>query len=184
MATWATVAAAALEGFRMYTSYLENDDGSFDSPFKPAAPARVPDVRAVHADPIPSTTVDDATFDGAGAGVSGANAVPSVPVGSSNDATVPMPRTLPVHAVVRFDDADALFPAALACLAVPLACLLAAFFPETVRPGRSHPQAPSEVRPKERPERASGTGCWTAAWIRPRCWTSRSSWRWRRGRAR
>ena len=143
MATWATVAAAALEGFRMYTSYLENDDGSFDSPFKPAAPARVPDVRA-GLDPIPSTTGDDATFDGGGAGVlsAGANAVPSVPAGSSNDATVdPMPRTLPVHAVVG-SNADALFPAALACLAVPLACLLAAFFlpklfgPDVLTPGR------------------------------------------------
>ena len=143
VATWATVAAAALEGFRMYTSYLENDDGSFDSPFKPAAPARVPDVRA-GLDPIPSTTGDDATFDGGGAGVlsAGANAVPSVPAGSSNDATVdPMPRTLPVHAVVG-SNADALFPAALACLAVPLACLLAAFFlpklfgPDVLTPGR------------------------------------------------
>ena len=72
----------------------------------------------------------------------GANAVPSVPAGSSNDATVdPMPRTLPVHAVVG-SNADALFPAALACLAVPLACLLAAFFlpklfgPDVLTPGR------------------------------------------------
>ena len=127
VATWATVAAAALEGFRMYTSYLENDDGSFDSPFKPAEPARVPDVTAVHADPIPST-LGDATFDG---GTPAVNAVPTnaVPVGSSNDATDPMPvHSLPVHAVVGSTNADALFPAALACLAVPLACLLAAFF--------------------------------------------------------
>uniref|UniRef100_A0A7S0KTG9 Zinc permease family n=1 Tax=Micromonas pusilla TaxID=38833 RepID=A0A7S0KTG9_MICPS len=131
VATWATVAAAALEGFRMYTSYLENDDGSFDSPFKPAEPARVPDVRAV-SDPIPST-LGDATFDGKSSlkgGVLnslGANSVSSsVPVGS-NDATDPMPHSLPIHAVVG-SNADALFPAALACLAVPLACLLAAFF--------------------------------------------------------
>lgn len=44
VATWATVAAASLEGFRMFMSYLENDDGSFNSPFKPIAPANEPDV--------------------------------------------------------------------------------------------------------------------------------------------
>ena len=111
VATWATVAAAALEGFRMYTSYLENDDGSFDSPFKPAEPARVPDVHLT-SDPIPST-LGDATFDG---GAPAVNAVPTnaVPVGSSNDATDPMPvHSLPVHAVVGSTNADALFPAAL-----------------------------------------------------------------------
>ena len=34
VATAATISAAALEAFRMLMSALENDDGTFDSPFR------------------------------------------------------------------------------------------------------------------------------------------------------
>ena len=184
VATWATVAAAALEGFRMYTSYLENDDGSFDSPFKPAAPARVPDVRA-GLDPIPSTTGDDATFDGAGAGASRVRTRfrpfprarrttrPSIRCRAPCPSTPSSVRT-PTRSSPRRWRAWRFRWRVSSPRFFSRNCSARTFSPPGAVGGTAKGTGPL----------GSGTGCWTAAWIRPRCWTSRSSWRWRRGRAR
>ena len=135
VATWATVAAASLEGFRMFMSYLENDDGSFNSPFKPIAPANEPDV-ALDPTNVAATLLPDPALVNTGVVDTG---VPSP--GLVDGSPSPLP-AVPIDAVAAAgSNADALFGAALACMAVPVVVLLAAFLlPKIFSPGAFTPR--------------------------------------------
>jgi zinc transporter ZupT len=135
VATWATVAAASLEGFRMFMSYLENDDGSFNSPFKPIAPANEPDV-ALDPTNVAATLLPDPAVVNTGVVDT---VVPSP--GLVDASPSPLPAVSIDAVAAAGSNADALFGAALACMAVPVVVLLAAFLlPKIFSPGAFTPR--------------------------------------------